>query len=372
MIATVEEEPSSRRWKRPALKSFDPSTETFEFQCLDVDYSVIESTSLFPSRFGESRSAVIRMYGVTDAGNSVMVHAHNFEPYFYVNAWDGMTQADLHAFGDVLNSNLQSANRETKSFKRAIHDIVMLSEGAGRRSVWGFRDRAQSFLKITVALPSMVATARRILERGIQVGQQYRTFHTYESNIPFVLRFMVDHKVSGGSWLSLPASKYVVRRRNTGSSSFSSTTSSSAPALDSISHCQLEVDIRCSDLISHPSEGVYQRLAPIRVLSFDIECEGRRGHFPTADQDPVIQIANVIQIAGQTKPLLKSVFTLGSCAAIAEAHVVSSETESELLRKWRSFFVQSDADVIIGYNINNFDFPYLLDRAEVRTKGNGV
>ncbi|KPI38488.1 DNA polymerase delta catalytic subunit [Cyphellophora attinorum] len=31
---------------------------------------------------------------------------------------------------------------------------------------------------------------------------------------------------------------------------------------------------------------------------------------------------------------------------------------------WRDFFEKADPDVIIGYNISNFDFPYLLDRAK--------
>lgn len=32
-----------------------------------------------------------------------------------------------------------------------------------------------------------------------------------------------------------------------------------------------------SDVISHPPEGQWQRIAPLRVLSFDIECAGRKG-----------------------------------------------------------------------------------------------
>lgn len=32
-----------------------------------------------------------------------------------------------------------------------------------------------------------------------------------------------------------------------------------------------------SDVISHPPEGEWQRIAPLRVLSFDIECAGRKG-----------------------------------------------------------------------------------------------
>lgn len=31
------------------------------------------------------------------------------------------------------------------------------------------------------------------------------------------------------------------------------------------------------DFVSHPAEGEWQRIAPLRVLSFDIECAGRKG-----------------------------------------------------------------------------------------------
>lgn len=41
--------------------------------------------------------------------------------------------------------------------------------------------------------------------------------------------------------------------------------------------CQLEADVLWSDVVSHPPEGPWQRIAPLRVLSFDIECAGRKG-----------------------------------------------------------------------------------------------
>lgn len=31
-------------------------------------------------------------------------------------------------------------------------------------------------------------------------------------------------------------------------------------------------------------------MAPFRILSFDIECAGRKGHFPEPSHDPVIQV----------------------------------------------------------------------------------
>ena len=35
-----------------------------------------------------------------------------------------------------------------------------------------------------------------------------------------------------------------------------------------------------------------------------------------------------------------------------------------MLQKWRDFVEQVDPDLIIGYNISNFDIPYLVDRAK--------
>lgn len=55
---------------------------------------------------------------------------------------------------------------------------------------------------------------------------------------------------------------------------------------------------RSDDLISHAPDGEWSSLAPLRILSFDIECAGRKGIFPEADKDPVIQIANMVTRQG--------------------------------------------------------------------------
>lgn len=55
---------------------------------------------------------------------------------------------------------------------------------------------------------------------------------------------------------------------------------------------------RWDSFISHAPEGNWQKFAPLRVLSFDIECAGRKGIFPEAQVDPVIQIANMVTRQG--------------------------------------------------------------------------
>jgi len=64
-----------------------------------------------------------------------------------------------------------------------------------------------------------------------------------------------------------------------------------------------------------------------------------------------------------SEPFVKTIFTLNTCAPIMEAQVLSYENESELLQAWGDFIRKVDPDIITGYNINNFDLYYLLNRA---------
>ena len=130
------------------------------------------------------------------------------------------------------------------------------------------------------------------------------------------------------------------------------------------SNCQIEAEISYRDLIAHKPEGDWAKMAPLRILSFDIECAGRKGIFPEANHDPVIQIANVVTRYGEKQPFIKNVFCLEETSPITNTQVLEFDKEQELLRRWSEFIQEVDPDVIIGYNICNFDFPYLLDRAK--------
>jgi DNA polymerase delta subunit 1 len=58
------------------------------------------------------------------------------------------------------------------------------------------------------------------------------------------------------------------------------------------------------------------------------------------------------------------VFTLNTCAHIVGSQVLEFQDEKALLHKWQQFIQEVDPDVVIGYNIANFDLPYLMDRAK--------
>lgn len=52
------------------------------------------------------------------------------------------------------------------------------------------------------------------------------------------------------------------------------------------------------------------------------------------------------------------------CVLIVGVDVLSFKDEWELFWNWGNFFCGCDLDLLIGYNIVNFDFLYLLERVE--------
>ncbi|KAG5019453.1 hypothetical protein JHK87_015308 [Glycine soja] len=329
------------KWTRPPLSAdYVAGTRSVLYQQLEIDYVIGEShRELLPNSSGPA--AIIRIFGVTKEGHSVCCNVHGFEPYFYICCPPGMGPDDISHFHQTLEGRMREANRNSNVGK-----FIRRIEMVQRRSIMYYQQsNSQPFLKVVVALPTMVASCRGILDRGIQLdGLGMKSFLTYESNVLFALRFMIDCNIVGGNWIEIPAGKY-------------------KKTVKSLSYCQLEFDCLYSELVSHAPEGEYSKMAPFRILSFDIECAGRKGHFPEPTQDPVIQIANLVTLQGEDQPFIRNVMTLKSCSPIVGVDVMSFETEREVLLAWRDLIREVDPDIIIGYNICKFDLPYLIERA---------
>lgn len=46
---------------------------------------------------------ILRLFGVTAKGNSVLANIHGFQPYFYIAAPSGFLNRDLDPLKDVIN-----------------------------------------------------------------------------------------------------------------------------------------------------------------------------------------------------------------------------------------------------------------------------
>ncbi len=93
----------------------------------------------------------------------------------------------------------------------------------------------------------------------------------------------------------------------------------------------------------------------LKILSLDIEVYNPDG-MPNPEKDPIIMIS------------LSSNQGLKKVLATAESPLDFVETlqdEAEMLRRFTAIVEEEDPDILIGYNSDNFDFPYIRDRANI-------
>jgi len=372
------------RWSRPPVPDNTDESD-LNLQWLDIDMISGEPLKENPNpkkkRVGSHKGQVpvLRLFGVNETGNSVALFIHGFTPYCYfalpANYKLDNTEENMRQIRDVLNSRLQvqcqrrgvgSSGNKNDGSKDESSFCLGVTYITDSKSIMGYDTSHNRFLKVFLAMPTMIPTLKRIMEDGITLpglkpivesNEQVWddggvTYQPFECNVPFVLRFMIDRDITGAGWLTLPKGTYKIRKNEAKKQT----------------HCQLEVDIVYDEIIPHKPEGEWSKIAPLRVLSMDIECQGRKGHFPEAEKDPVIQIANTVTLYGEKAPAVQNVFTLKGCLPIPGAQVITSDTEEDMLLKWRVFLQACDADIITGYNVQNFDIPYLLDRAETLRK----
>ena len=111
----------------------------------------------------------------------------------------------------------------------------------------------------------------------------------------------------------------------------------------------------------------------VKILSFDIECLSSTNvdTMPDKEQDPIIQISSVISDdalgrQGSGGVFQRHLFTLGgTCSAIDNVCVQTFQHEADMLRAFADHICAEDPDILTGYNIDNFDLPYMFRRFEL-------
>lgn len=313
--------------RKPLGPNYRLNSCPIAFMQTEIDYILSDNTPT------GSQVAIIRIFGVTQEGHSVLALVESFEPYFWSDCPDTYTDKALVEIKKTLNSYHNCRDSVTKIEVHKKENILHYT-GQGQ----------QNFLKIFTNVPKSVAGLRSNIEKAA-IEKLTGSCQTYESNIPFALRFMIDTGIVGMCWVEIPGMRYQEVEKKS-------------------SYAQIELKVDYRDLIVHKPEGQWSKIPPLRVLSFDIECNNDGVTFPTPDKNEVIQIGNICKVPGSEQTISKCVFTLGQCAEIADAQVFSFEREENLLMSWRDYVIDLDPDIITGYNILNFDYNYLFKRAE--------
>ncbi len=104
--------------------------------------------------------------------------------------------SDVELFRKTLNRRMETANMPQA---QRCQEYILAVSLEQKRSIMGYvGDNVTGFLRLTCALPKHVPTIRKILESSFSLpGYGDRAYLTYESNLLFVMRFMVDTGIVG-------------------------------------------------------------------------------------------------------------------------------------------------------------------------------
>ena len=149
-----------------------------------------------------------------------------------------------------------------------------------------------------------------------------------EHDIPFYRRYLIDKKL-------IPMNKIQVQGKV-----LNSTRSS------------LENET-CIFKLENPPKALESIFVELKVLSFDIEVYNPQG-MPNSEKDPIIMIS-----FSSNQGLQKVFSTKNSSLDFVE--LVADERE--LLEKFAETVKSESPDLILGYNSDAFDFPYIRDRS---------
>ncbi len=182
-----------------------------------------------------------------------------------------------------------------------------------------FIGRPVDSLKITTVIPAKVREYREAVARLDHVRD------VLEADIRFSMRFLIDNNLYPMRWYRIIAEEK----------------SSKGPYLvDRVFEAE---NTRIEEVGGRANQ---DPLEGLRVMGFDIEVYSEHGS-PDPRRDPVIIIGYAT--SDDPKPKL----------------IISDKSDYNIILEFRDVIREYDPDIIVGYNQNGFDWPYLLNRAKV-------
>ena len=294
----------------------------------------------------------IYAFGVTDCEESICVEIKEYTPFFYVKIPDLFQKK----WNDFKTDQVRLFLRN-KLYK--LKDSLIKVSLVKKKDIDGFTDEEEfHFLKIIVKSEKAFNRCKYILCPGkgrpkvniANISEKDIDFKLYEANIEPFIRLCHIQNVKLSGWCEIETFKQ-----------------------EDNSRCQ--IDISCKWKNINPIE--IKNPAKIYILSFDIESYSERGKQaqknifpdPKLENDIITQIGSTLHIYG-TKIKKEYCFTVNSPTDkyVEEQEgiiTVVCDSEKDLIQKWIKFIRALDPDIITGYNINNFDWEYIYQRAKL-------
>ncbi|MCC7553632.1 MAG: DNA-directed DNA polymerase [Methanobacteriaceae archaeon] len=96
-----------------------------------------------------------------------------------------------------------------------------------------------------------------------------------------------------------------------------------------------------------------------KILSFDLEVRNPNG-MPNSSKDPIIMIGLASNFGFE-----KVISTKNKINSSNNSFIETVEDEKTMIERFVYYLKKHNVDIIVGYNSDNFDFPYIKERAKI-------
>lgn len=245
---------------------------------------------------------VIRLFSKNGDENVILLD-DTFEPYLYV-VCDDIDRG----IGEIQD------NLDVISIEKVIKKDFQVEK---------------EFIKVTFEHPQELAKNRDKL-RDLESVVQIREF-----DIPFYRRYLMDRDV-------IPMTEVTAVGEE----------------LDSF----LNLDSKKQDIqiikLTEELKRVPDYPQKFRILSFDLEVRNPHG-MPNSEEDEIIMIGVASNFG------VNQVISTKTNSKDRNDFVNQVGSEKEMIEEFANIIKTNNVDIIVGYNSDNFDFPYLKDRAKI-------
>ena len=266
----------------------------------------------------------VTVYGRCKNGKSASVSTL-FSPYFFIKKPPDMTCRALEF--KIMDLNNYQQKRDKCQYPIKVSFVE-------RKDLWGFSNNE---MKQFACLEFKSLERMRRFASSCKYAREWTThpsgIKVYENTIEPLLRFMHLTGIQSTGWLEADGS----RAYNT----------------------TCDVDIFCDDWRSMKPVSD-DSIAPLKIMSLDIESYSSTGRFPDAkiEGDVAFQVAFTTKVYGTDE-----VEQICFCVKETKAeNVVYFETEKEMFQAMWEYIVKNDPDIITGWNIFGFDLEYMYRR----------
>jgi DNA polymerase I/DNA polymerase-2 len=254
---------------------------------LDADYTL------------EDNKGIVRLFCKDEKGKTVLILDSTFEPYFYSLPSKGKTEALKKKI-----EKLDTKKLETKIMKVETVEKEWMNERI-------------KLIKITINNPRKIPDVRNEIKEWEEVEE------TYEYDIPFYKRYMMDKQIDAMNWIEVEGEETKEK-----------------------GNYQIDRIIRANSVKNTQSE----KDIDFKVLAFDTEWVKEDGK------------TKLIMLSMACSDGHKKVLTTYHWDKKPD-YVEVLPDEKAIIEKFLETIKEKDPDFLVGYNSDGFDIPKLKDKA---------